>query len=198
MKLSIVIPAFNTPELLIKCLELIKENSTTNPRVIVIDNGSKPPLAEAIPLEMGLYTIMDYNKANTGNYPIYEQALRWTGDDVIAYLHSDLFVYEKGWDFRILEAFRSNYKLGLTGFVGSNEIDIMGGRGYGTMSNFQGRKTGQWQGSSAEEHGKRITDLQSAAVLDGCSLIFRKIALQDIGFRADFPPHHFYDRLFSC
>ena len=69
-----------------------------------------------------------------------------------------------------------------------------GGRGLGTMLNFQGRGGG----SPAEVHGRRITGLCPAAVLDGCAMIFRRSALREIKFQPDFPPHHFYDRFLSC
>ena len=72
------------------------------------------------------------------------------------------------------DAFARDAQLGLLGFVGSSEIDSAGGRGLGTMLNFQGIGLG----TSAEQHGRRMTDLQPAAVLDGCALIFRRLTLK--------------------
>lgn len=135
---------------------------------------------------------------NVGNYPIFNQMLMFATGDVLAFFHSDLFVHESGWDRKVKEAFEQKADLGLVGFIGSNEIDSLGGRGMGTMSNFQGHTIKDWHGSAAEVHGRRVTDLQPAAVVDGCAMIFRRKALFDIGFRPDFPIHHFYDRLMCC
>jgi hypothetical protein len=135
------------------------------------------------------------NPSNVGVYPLFEQGLALAGKhDILAFIHSDLLIYEVGWDVTVRDAFARDDQLGLLGFVGSSQIDASGGRGLGTMSNFQGHK----QGSSAEAHGVRITGYRPAAVLDGCVLIFRRATLQENGFRSDFPPHHFYDRLISC
>ena len=93
------------------------------------------------------------------------------------------------------------------GFIGSDTIDIQGGRGYGTTSNFQGNVTKyqdrhgnkkEWKGSPASKHGLVSMGFSSAAVVDGCAMIFRREVLEKIKERKDFPPHHFYDRLLSC
>jgi GT2 family glycosyltransferase len=161
--------------------------------IAVIDNGSDPPIASErwIPTDVRVVR----NRQNIGCYPLFAQGLELGRTyDVIAFLHSDLIVHERGWDDRIREAFASDERLGLVGFVGSSELDAQGGRGLGTMLNFQG----VGRGSPAEAHGRRIADLRPAVVVDGCAMAFRREALAEIGSRADFPPHHFYDRLMSC
>lgn len=132
----------------------------------------------------------EYPASDHGSEPVPE---------FIAFLHADLFVYEKGWDKRVLEAFDADPKLGLIGFVGSNEIDSSGGRGSGTVLNFQGRDTPFGKASYAEQHGRRSTQLEAAAVLDGCVMVFRTSVLKELTPWVDRdPPFHFYDRVLSC
>jgi len=203
LKLAIVVPFLNQTEITKQTLKFLVENKT-NPdtKILAFDNDSD----EEIELPDGV----DYyrSEVNIGNYPVFSEALEFVKEyPVIAFFHSDLFVYEKGYDDRILQTFHDNQNLGLAGFVGSDEIDVAGGRGGGTMSNFMGYGTvitrldgtlKEWKGSPAEAHGKRETGFKNAAVVDGCSMIFRKKALEDIGFNPNFPLHHFYDRYMSC
>jgi GT2 family glycosyltransferase len=160
--------------------------------VLIIDNGSQPPLDDAW-LPRGVRVVR--NPSNRGTYALFGQALDMSrGYDLVAFLHSDLRVHEVGWDDRVRAAFVADERLGLIGFVGSSEIDPSGGRGGGTILNF----SGVGEGTKAEDHGRRIDDLRPAAVVDGCSMVFRRSALASIGRRRGFPPHHFYDRLQSC
>lgn len=209
-KLTIVVPVLNQYKLFAEAFNLLVKGLEVPSDVefIVIDNDSdeggrriKDALNdiginwdEAKKLQELKIVSNDHN---IGCYPIYEQAFKIAKGEIIAYFHSDFFVYEKGWDRRVIAEFKDQ-QLGLVGFIGSNEIDNWSGRGLGTMSNFQGRKVKEWEGSKAEIHGKKITDLQPGAVVDGCSMIFRRQCLFKIGFVEDFPIHHFYDRLFSC
>jgi len=172
--------------------------------LIVIDNASDIPLEDFykdIP-----HKIVRLEK-NIGVYPTFWEALKHTDANILAFFHTDLIVLEKDWDIRLMEKFSSNPKIGLIGFIGSTEIDSLGGRGLGTTSNFQGvktvyrdvtGKTREWQGSSAKVHGKKSLGYTKACVVDGCSMVFRRSVLEGIFQRPDFPPHHFYDRLLSC
>ena len=161
--------------------------------ILLIDNGSDRPLREEKWLPQSVRVVR--NDLNTGSYPLFAQGLKMSdGHDILAFFHSDLLVHERGWDTRVRDAFARDERLGLLGFVGSSEIDGAGGRGLGTMLNFQGIGPA----SPAEVHGRRITDLRPAVVVDGCAMIFRRETLAGIGFRPGFPPHHFYDRLMSC
>ena len=55
-----------------------------------------------------------------------------------------------------------------------------------------------WTGSPAEVHGKRDEGfIIDGAVIDGCVMIFRKSILETIGFKENYPLHHFYDRAMS-
>lgn len=173
------------------CLQKLSENTSGQSEVLAIDNGStnylliedwRPSRVKVIRFD-----------ENFGNYPVFNYA-RPQNWDILAFLHSDLMIYEKDWDLRVIEEME-RHKLDLVGVVGSNEIGADGGRGLGTASNFQGR----WPGTGdAKVHGKLLTGVMPAAVVDGCAMIFRRSMLEKIGYREEFPPHHFYDRLMSC
>ena len=185
--ITTVIPVLNHSDLLYEILD-----TSAFSDLIIIDNGSIPPLSST------KYRIVR-NKRNVGNYPIFKQGFELSNGDIIAYIHSDFVIWDIDWESKVEKVFKDHKDLGLLGFIGSTEIDASGGRGLGTISNFQGKELlNNWKGSKAEIHGKRIHGFTYAAVIDGCSMIFRRKALEDIEFRTDFPIHHFYDRLMSC
>jgi len=208
IKLSIVIPVLNQHPLFVESLNLLTANLTRpeEVEVLIIDNGSTEKISnklETLGINWDLTGKTDRlgvitNEINIGVYPTFKQGLDNAKGGVIAFFHSDMLIYEKGWDDRVIKCFEYDNKLGLIGFIGSDEMDAWGGRGSGTMSNFQGKGVKDWKGSKASVHGRVITDLKPAVVVDGCVMIFRKETLEEIGFIEDFPMHHFYDRLMSC
>lgn len=120
--------------------------------------------------------------------------------EFIAFFHCDLYIREKGWDQKLVDAFDKYPRLALQGFVGSNQIDERGGRGSGTMLNYLGAfYPGIGQASRAEQHGARVTGLHAAAVLDHCALVFRTSDLITLTPQeGNFAPEHFYDRHLCC
>lgn len=171
---------------------------------VMLDNGSDEPLSE---LDCP-GAIIIRNKISNGVYPTFKQGMEVTTGDVVAFFHSDLVLWEQDWNVRLMDFFNHvNIRFGLIGFVGSNELDSLGGRGLGTTSNFQGNtlvgvgelgEEKRWSGSAAHIHGKVGCGLTNAAIVDGCAMIILREAWDAIGYREDFPPHHFYDRLIAC
>lgn len=206
MKLSIVFPLMNQHPLARLAMEFATRNLSegSDAELIIIDNASDIPFAEQIlPPERQIIIRHDQS---IGVYPTFWDALKVATGDVIAYFHSDTIVTEKDWDKRVLGVFETHPKIGMIGFIGSNEIDGSGGRGLGTCSNFQGDEykvqdgmggVKTWRGSKAEVHGARLYGLLPASVVDGCAMVFRRSVLEAIPQREAFPPHHFYDRLLS-
>lgn len=195
MILYVVIPAAAGSEQMTKyCYNAAMINSTNYlTKLLVWDNGVGWPEGSD---RLG-------NGSNVGVYPVFFDARREIDEslyyldteELILFIHNDLIIHEKGYDQRIIDAFSQNDDLGLVGFVGSSEICSRGGRGLGTMLNFQGLSKGS---SPAEVHGRRESGLVAAAQVDGCAMAFRNRVLKDITFRENFPIHHFYDRLLSC
>lgn len=203
MKLSVVIPVLNQIEVAKACFAKIRDNNInheTETEFIIIDNGSDIPIQEADFLGATIVR----NEKGTGVYPTFKQGFEIATGDVVAFFHSDLFISSRGlsWNNKVLETFESNPNLGLLGFIGSNEIDRAGGRGVGTASCFEGDKLtdgiNNWQGSHWNKHGKYLSGYMKSAVVDGCAMIIRRTVWEKIGYRENFPPHHFYDRLIAC
>lgn len=216
MKLSIIVGVLNQFELAASTIKRMIENldDKKNTELIVIDNGSDTPFREFMSKghwPSGVSLDIVRNETNTGNYPLFKQARTIAKGNVVAFLHSDVFVCLKGWDTHLLAQFDANPNLGLVGFIGSTEIDNWGGRGGGTHSNMLGetyayvapigqeQKDLKWTGSNAKVHGKQDGGfIIDGSVVDGCVMIFRKSVLDTIEHREDYPPHHFYDRLMSA
>lgn len=219
MRLSIVFTVMNQFPLATVAIQHALDNlsADADAELIVIDNGSDVPFEYMGMKRMFVVTAKNgarvqceivRHEKSIGVYPTFWDAM--PSGEVIAFFHSDLIVCEEGWDTRVIDAFLHHPKMGLLGFIGSNEIDGAGGRGLGTTSNFQGNAyteailvgEGQepkvWHGSKASIHGKHDTGFSDAAVVDGCAMIFSEDALMEIQQRMDFPPHHFYDKLLSC
>lgn len=205
MKLAIIFPVMNQLPLSETAIGFAVRNlsSQEDNELIILDNASNPPV-DFFDLHSKQRTIR--LEKNMGVYPLFWEALRNTDADVLAFFHSDLIIDEKDWDRRVMDAFIANPNLWLMGFIGSNEIDAAGGRGLGTTSNFIGGhyfhhdgmgNNKEWQASPARVHGAQNSGLTPAAVVDGCAMIFRRTALEQIAQRPEFPPHHFYDRLLS-
>ncbi|NIR76760.1 MAG: hypothetical protein GWN53_17165 [Gammaproteobacteria bacterium] len=180
MNLTTVIPAAHNKGLTLRIANAAKECSGLSD-VVVFDNG----VGRGGRLGTG---------TNVGNYAVFHRSANDLSSDLILFIHNDLIIYEHGFDQRLIEAFANDPRLGLVGFVASNEIDAQGGRGLGTRSNYQGNEPGT---SPAETHGMRERGFCAAAVVDGAAMCFRRDALLDCP-ELDFPPHHFYDKMFSC
>jgi hypothetical protein len=116
-----------------------------------------------------------------------------TRADLVALTHNDLIFQEHGWDRRLRETFLANGDLGLVGVCGSNEVDDRGGRGGGTMCNFQGTHP---LGQLCEHTGRRVTDLNPALILDSMFMCFRAAAIPDLGvIDENIPLCHFVDKV---
>jgi GT2 family glycosyltransferase len=208
MKLAVVISVLNQHQLATTCIDFVKAYSSQDIDIVILDNASDPVFDyKLLDIKNLQYIKIIRLEKNIGVYPTLWEGLKYTDADIIAYFHSDLMLCEKRWDTRVIQLFKEREKLGLVGFVGSDEIDASGGRGLGTTSNFKGYEhknsdvngnKRSWKGSEGRLHGKVNEGFSLAAVVDGCAMIFRRTVLENIKQRDNFPPHHFYDRLLSC
>jgi GT2 family glycosyltransferase len=190
MKISVIIPVLNQPDMCHAVIEQLYKTIDKDVEVIVIDNGSEFPFIEP------KATVIRFGKS-IGVYPVFAEGFKYASGDIVAFLHSDLVIWETNWYKRVIAEFEKDDNLGMIGFIGSDQIDWAGGRGLGTTSNFQGLRLDRWNGSGASIHGKSSREFSEASVVDGCAMIIRREAWNDIGEREDFPPMQFYDRLIS-
>jgi len=177
------------------CLDLLKENSNKDlTTIFFVDNGSSKQL------NINCDNIIRIDK-NEGINPVFHSTLHYFSEfDIIAHFHCDMMIREKDWDMRVGCLFNRDEQLALVGFCGSDTIDERGGRGGGTMLNFMGDTYSCGEASPAEVHGLRHAGIKPAAVLDHCSMIFRRPILEKLppSKESGYVPHHFYDRIICC
>jgi len=96
--------------------------------------------------------------------------------EIIAYLHSDLYMLEKGWDTRIIDAF-SDAQTAVVGVVGARNLgteDI-----YRTPYDFRQLARGDvWSNlTDWSSHGKQEVGSRQVAVIDSCAVFVRRSVL---------------------
>jgi hypothetical protein len=109
-----------------------------------------------------------------------DKAWRQTNADVIGYLHSDLFIMERGWNERVTEEF-SDPRVAVVGFVGATQLgaddlykipfDLHQLARADVFSNLT-----DW-----EVHGKHETESRTVAVIDSCAVFARRDFLARLG-----------------
>ena len=143
------------------CIQSWRDTATTDPRVSVLLNGGR----SGTPY---LGTVPAFRHA-------VDEALRlWDDVDVIACLHDDLEIHERGWDATVLRYFARYPAMGLAGFGGAKRLgardlyqtpyDPMQLARSGFRSNLV----------DAEVHGIRSLLAEPVACLDGFSQIGRR------------------------
>lgn len=187
------IPVINAYELTVRCLEFIDNSVTKNDdlTVVLIDNGSKPSYNfDRLPeFSFDLQLIsLDHN---AGYYkPMQILATTYPEQDYIGLIHNDVFIYEKGWTTRLKHYFETDPDLSLIGFCGSNEVDNLGGRGGGTVCNFDGS-----DGQLPEHTGRVSDEFEYACILDSLAMFMRASDIPLLEIDDNISPCHFYDRI---
>jgi glycosyltransferase involved in cell wall biosynthesis len=192
LKLTVAIPVFNQLEETKGqwgChLENIIDKASTE--ILVINNGStdgtRDFINDNIFIHFADHRMIDHQE-NIGVLASMNEAWREARGDIVAIFHNDLYIYEYGYDKRIISEFEKDEKLGLAGFLGSRGIANNGGR-INVISNML----------EAELHGLRKSGVENVAVFDGLALIGRKAMFEKVGgFDQGFTYHHFYDKSIS-
>lgn len=109
-----------------------------------------------------------------------EKAWRSANATVVGYLHSDLFIHEKGWDERVLSAFEDENVV-VVGFVGATRLghpDI-----FRVPYDYrQLARADVWSNlTDAEAHGRRDHGTRAVAVVDSCAVFVRREFLARLG-----------------
>lgn len=164
--ITVYIPAIGQQEYLDQALSLMIQNSDRDDtKFVVIDNGSKEPLKSYFD-----QVEIIRNEENVGMLASLQQARDHCTSEILIMTHSDMMIYEKGWDDMIAFAFHLDPKLGLLGLAGARVATPDGGRAE-TYTSFR----------SWEAHGKKTpyASIIPCALLDGCFMAFRKLAMID-------------------
>lgn len=211
-RIAAVVTCADSWEAAFESIDYLMQNSTPElTEVILLNNGSfEGPQEDPVKKWGDNFAFVQFGE-NLGANGVFHHMLPvldkmnedWPEKynfDIVAYFHNDMMIREEQWDERVAFAFDLDPKLALTGFLGSNAIDGLGGRGLGTSSSFMGYEYISGHATKAEIHGRRIIGTEAAAVLDHCSMIFRIDMLKQLPPSAanGYAPHHFYDRILSC
>lgn len=184
LTLSAYVPALGQQDILDKCIGLLHRNAIDeHTQLYVIDNASQRKLESTF-----AYVIR--NEENRGMVGSLKQAMEHSQADIVVFLHSDMYVYEDGWDIQILKAFEDDPKLGMLGVVGAEIADANGGRSRVHCA-FR-----DWV-SHGHKPTKKITPV---AILDGCLLAARRSMMEGLSLPevyGDGNEYFFYDKELS-
>lgn len=187
-QLAIVIPCFNGIRDTAPCWGALAASvlDRKNVELVVVDNGSTDEtvkfLIESIAPHFPRFQLL-HNKDNSGFPTACNQGLKFSSAPVVAFLHNDLIMLERGWDQRVLRAF-DHPKVGLAGFCAANIAEADGGRS-DVISNLY----------DAERHGRRFVGDHPTLLFDSLSLIGRRTFLNQVGgLDEGYGPCHFADK----
>lgn len=194
-----MIPFINNLRLAMPMMGCLKYNTSDSPEWLIVDNGSTDPVEKYImnfvkPKRMS-YVRNDINPGLIANNNFAYNYCRDNEIDLLCLLHNDCFIYEKGWDQRVISYFEKMPDLGIAGFFGAQGCHVDGGRMQDT--NFPGR-SGYSEMLEAELHGMKMGQnmpWRPAAIFDSFCMVFRVEMLKKCnGFDTRYKWHHFYDR----
>jgi hypothetical protein len=118
--------------------------------------------------------------ANTDVLSAYQICYKRSKEPILAYIHDDVMIYEKGWDSRVLSQF-DDPGVGMVGWGG--------GLGHGVPHLYEvpyylpnlARQKFLSNLRNAEVHGKRFTGERDIAVVDGFAVFVRRSILDAWG-----------------
>lgn len=194
-KLTLAIPFLNKLYETKGIMALLKQNTSDDTEWLIIDNNSDDNV------EWFFRTVLKpkklnfiKNESNIGLVKTYQQIIDLCETEYLSILHSDVFIYEKNWDQRIIRKFEEIDNLGAIGFFGAQGCDSNAGRIQDVE--YYGQMAGWSDMLEAEIHGLRAKEeYRPAAVFDGFALSFKMEMLKKAGgIDQNYIYHHIYDR----
>ncbi|UCD20856.1 MAG: glycosyltransferase [archaeon] len=121
MKVSVIIPTYNSKDTLIKCLNsLIKQNYRSKYEIIVIDDGSTDKTGEAIKKNFKKSKLIRYfSQKNKGPAVARNFGAKKAKGEFILFTDADC-VPEKNWIKNITSPFKNKKVVGVSGSYGKN------------------------------------------------------------------------------
>lgn len=195
MTLTLAIPFYNQLDTVKGIMGLLKAVTSPSVEWLIIDNGSTDPVEDFFRSTLRPKRLQyEKNHENVGMVKTYNQIFNLVKTDLVAILHNDVYVYEPGWDKRVIHVFNNIDKLGSVGFFGSAGCGLIGERLQDTE--YPGQMAGLSNLLEAEQHGIRLAqDFLPAAILDGFAMIFNMDMIKAAGgLDPHYQYHHLYDR----
>lgn len=189
MKLTIAIPVMGHIQETKGCWGSLIESvaDKENTELLIINNNSQDDTVNFLNRFVFPHFpkhILVNNPENVGMIESLNQSYHSSTGDIIACLHNDVYIYERGWDLKVLDQFEEVPETGMVGFFGAQGIEHDGGR-CNCYTNML----------EAEVHGTRSLSAVRVVAFDGFSLICSRKMLDRVGgFDRNYTYHHFYDK----
>ena len=201
IRLGAVFFAINQPEMTQKMFDQLRSNQIDNTPLLIIDNGSNPPLRSWLKGLKETDSVIR-NEVNVGVMPAMNQAYAFFKNhvDYIFFTHNDVFIYERGWDAKIKRILWTTPNVGCAGFYGAKGLgsDELYKIPYQMSQLARFENVSNCNRMEAAVHGFRPIaqgrETEQVATLDGFSLIVNVELLNKTGgFDRNYPVHHNYD-----
>ena len=197
--LSVIIPILGMNDMTKLCLSKFISNQVEKIEIVFMNAGENFSL-ESLDLpkkSINIKIVQDLEP-----YPAFKFWMENTTGDIMLFMHNDIMIDEYGFDITLRYVFEKNKKLGLVGFIGSDEISGTGSRLWGTTSNFLGKTYNfngkSWSGTPAFIHGYQYDGLTPAVFIDGCTMALKRSVWNKIGYHVNQSIYYFYDRWVCC
>ena len=198
--LSIVVTALGINDMTKLCLSKLVSNKMGDVEIVLMAGGDTIVELKDLDLPSGATNVKIVK--DTEVYPAFKFWMENTTGDIMLFIHNDVMIDEYGFDVLLRYVFQKDQNLGMVGFVGSDELNEKGGRGWGTTSNFLGKtysyNNKTWEGTPASLHGMQYDGLTPAVMVDGCSMAIRRNVWNKLGYHPAESIYYFYDRLMCC
>lgn len=194
---TLVIPIMNQLNDIKSALGLFRYNGCEDCEWMIIDNGSTDPVETFIRRYLKPKKLKYIrNEENIGLVKTMQQAYENCKTDVIIFTHSDVYIYQKSWERKIVSLFEDMPDLGGAGLFGSQGCGPIGERIQDVPT--PDTMAGISNTLEAEIHGMRFGSTEpykSASIFDGFLMAFRMEMLKKAGgFDQRYLYHHMYDR----
>ncbi len=188
MLLSVIIAVMNQLEETRDCWDANLANAEGDYELIVIDNSSTDGTPDFIHNEVApRVPRFEYirNEGNQGVWGSLRQGYEAATGELLAFIHNDVALFEKGWNLRFASYFERIPRLGVAGLHGSRWC----------LAEHPWRADSFSNMLLAEAYGQRLRrEFMPVAVLDGfCIVCCREILDQAGGIDARYVCHHMYD-----
>jgi hypothetical protein len=199
--LSIVITVMGQHDLTIFCLNKLISNQAGEIEIVIMDGKGDFEIKEgelSKDKPVNIRIVRDKEA-----YPAFDYWMQDTKGDLMFFMHNDIIIEDYGFDALLRYTFFKYPKLGIVGFVGSDEMDKKGSRSWGTTSNFLGKtytfKGHTWKGKGAMTVGwQRYDGISPSVAVDGCAITFSRKGWSTLSDKKLPMPYYDYDRIMCC
>jgi len=127
LKASVIIPVWNQLGYTRICVDYLLKNTPEPFELVIIDNGSTDGTAEYFgELKKNVDVQYIKNEKNLGPIVALNQGVGRSSGDILAAMHNDLVLFEKGWLSKLVDTLSRDERIGLAGLAGRRKIDKRG------------------------------------------------------------------------